>query len=136
MKFHLKLICYFKSLLGHTKLLSSSNSFSSKMTSSDVSSNDIVKVLLDDIIKKISDLSEKRMSICEQFTKDHNLQFSTNTDIKKSKTKCVAFLTKNRVLKPIKLNGTNLPWIDTANTVNTMNYCKSSILQILRPKIR
>ena len=57
------------------------------------------------------------MKICEEFVNEHNLQFSTNPIVKKSKTKCVAFLRKNRILKPIKLNGNNLPWIDSPETV-------------------
>ena len=57
------------------------------------------------------------MKTCETFAKEHNLQFSTNEDPKKSKTKCVAFLKNPRKLKSIKLNGNNLPWIDFPDTV-------------------
>ena len=45
------------------------------------------------------------MSTCEKFASEHNLQFSTNPDPKKSKTKCVAY-------------GNNLPWINSPDTVN------------------
>ena len=57
------------------------------------------------------------MKICEEFAVEHNLSFSTNVNPKKSKTKCVAFLKKPRALSPIKLNGNNLPWIDSPDTV-------------------
>ena len=57
------------------------------------------------------------METCEKFAKDHNLQYSTNENPKKSKTKCVAFLKKQRNLKPIKLNGKDLPWIDSPDSV-------------------
>ena len=60
---------------------------------------------------------QKMMKTCEEFAKDHNLQFSTNENPKKSKTKCLAFLNKNRRLKSIKLNGNNLPWINTPDMV-------------------
>ena len=60
---------------------------------------------------------QKMMTICKQFVKEHNLQFSTNPIVKKSKTKCVAFLKTHRILKPIQHKGNNLPWIDSPETV-------------------
>ena len=51
---------------------------------------------------------QKMMKMCEQFVKEHNLQFSTNPIVKKSKTKCVAFLKTPRILMPIQLNRNNL----------------------------
>ena len=45
---------------------------------------------------------------------NHNLQFSTNIDPRKSKTKCIAFLKKERKLNNIKLNGNNLPFVTSA----------------------
>ena len=59
---------------------------------------------------------QKMMKICEQFVKEHNLQFSTNPIVKKSKTKCVGFLQPPNILKSIQLNGNNLPWIDSPET--------------------
>ena len=48
------------------------------------------------------------MTTCEQFALDNNLMFSTNVNIKKSKSKCIIF-SKNpadRVnVSPIMLNG-------------------------------
>ena len=77
------------------------------------------------------------MDTCEKFDKDQNLQFSTNPDPRKSKTKCIAFLKKPRELKPIKLNGNNLPWINSpekvihlGTTLTNGNYMfESDILQ-------
>ena len=60
---------------------------------------------------------QKMMNICEKFAREHNLQFSTNDNPKKSKIKCIAFLKKPRKLKPIKLNGKDLPWIESPETV-------------------
>ena len=51
---------------------------------------------------------------CEDYANTHNLSFSTNPIIKKCKTKCLAFLKKERNLSNIKLNGMELPWVDTA----------------------
>ena len=51
---------------------------------------------------------------CEDYASTHNLSFSTNPIIKKCKTKCLAFLKKERNLSNIKLNGMELPWVDTA----------------------
>ena len=52
------------------------------------------------------------MNICQKFAASRNLTFSTNVDIKKSKTKCIVFSrrkvqTENIV--PIYLNNTPLP---------------------------
>ena len=50
---------------------------------------------------------------CEKYGASHNLTFSTHSDIKKCKTKCMAFIKKQRPLRHIKLNGNNLPWVDS-----------------------
>ena len=51
---------------------------------------------------------------CEDYGNIHNLTFSTDLIFKKCKTKCLAFLKKERNLKNIKLKGRNLPWVDAA----------------------
>ena len=48
---------------------------------------------------------------CEEYAKTHNLTFSTHPDTNKCKTKCLAFLKKERELKNIILNGMELPWV-------------------------
>ena len=54
------------------------------------------------------------ISTCETYAMNHNLQFSTNIDPKKSKTKCMAFLKSERQLNKIKLNGNYLPFVTSA----------------------
>ena len=51
---------------------------------------------------------------CEIYGNDHNLTFSTNPIINKCKTKCLAFLKKERSLRNLQLNGRDLPWVDVA----------------------
>ena len=56
------------------------------------------------------------MSECERFGKQYNLIFSTNENIKKSKTKCMAFSKqKLPVMAPIILDGKPLPWVHELN---------------------
>ena len=54
---------------------------------------------------------QSMLSICERYAGDHGLKFSTDPDPKKSKTRCLAFLKKNRVVKPVLLCGNELPWV-------------------------
>ena len=51
------------------------------------------------------------LKVCEQYAKKHNLAFSTNENSNKSKTKCMAFLHKERELRKLKLCGNDLPWV-------------------------
>ena len=77
------------------------------------------------------------MNTCESFAKKQGLQFSTNTNQNKSKTKCVSFLKNDRNLKKIKLNGNDLPWINYPETVkhlgntfhNHLNFIFSDVNQ-------
>ena len=48
---------------------------------------------------------------CKQYNKEHGLIFSSDKNPEKSKTKCIAFLKKERVLKQVKLCGNALPWV-------------------------
>ena len=52
------------------------------------------------------------LKVCERYAGEHNLQFSTNTNPNKSKTKCMAFLNKSRPLRKLKLCGNELPWVE------------------------
>ena len=65
------------------------------------------------------------MTTCEQYAASHNLQFSTNIDPKKSKTKCLAFLKKERELKKIVLDGNDLPWWDSGKHIG--NHIKNAL---------
>ena len=51
------------------------------------------------------------IKICEEFGDSHHLQYSTDPDPQKCKTKCIAFLKKQRVLPPMILSGNELPWV-------------------------
>ena len=49
---------------------------------------------------------------CQEFAESHNLKFSTDLDPKKCKTKCMAFLKRQRELPSMMLCGNPLPWVD------------------------
>ena len=49
---------------------------------------------------------------CQEFAARHNLKFSTDPEPRKCKTKCMAFLFKQRELPRIMLCGNPLPWVD------------------------
>ena len=55
------------------------------------------------------------MDICQRFVASRNLKFGTHVDPTKSKTKCNLF-SKNNIeaseVKPIRLDGNELPWVD------------------------
>ena len=51
---------------------------------------------------------------CEDYARSLNLSFSTNVNLMKCKTKCMAFLNQERELKNITLDGKDLPWVKTA----------------------
>ena len=65
------------------------------------------------------------LQTCEVYARDHNLQFSTNINPAKSKTKCLAFLQKPRVLEKMKLNGDDLPWV--VNGLHLGNHIENQI---------
>ena len=59
---------------------------------------------------------QEMLWICESFSKNHSMQFSTDPDPAKSKTKCLYFSRKKQI-KPIPkliLNGNLLPWVEKA----------------------
>ena len=53
------------------------------------------------------------LSICERYAASHGLRFSTDPDPRKSKTKCLAFLQKEQIVKPVVLCGNELPWVSS-----------------------
>ena len=61
----------------------------------------------------------------------HNIQFSTNVNITKSKTKCMMFgKDKNWVIpEKLVLNGKHLPWVETAKYLGSMISNKKDILE-------
>ena len=52
------------------------------------------------------------LKVCETYAETHNLKFSTNENPSKSKTKCMAYLFKERKLRDMVLCGNKLPWVD------------------------
>ena len=54
------------------------------------------------------DALQEMLSICEKYAEMHNLRFSTDPDPARCKTKCLAFLRKERPLKQVQLCGTAL----------------------------
>ena len=57
------------------------------------------------------------LKICEAYAADNNLEFSTDPDPQKSKSKCLFIQGNMRKPKPenLKLYGVDLPWVKTAN---------------------
>ena len=55
---------------------------------------------------------QEMLKTCEDYASEHNLAFSTNPVPDKSKTKCMAFLFKERKLEDLILCGNPLPWVD------------------------
>ena len=55
---------------------------------------------------------QEMLKICKQFAEEHNLQFSTDPNPRKCKTKCIAFLKKQRQLPGLKFCGDFLPWAE------------------------
>ena len=54
---------------------------------------------------------QSMLTVCEEYAKNHNLKFSTDPNPNKSKTKCMAYLFKERELRKLKLCGNQLPWV-------------------------
>ena len=82
-----------------------------------------VLVYADDIILLCPSRAglQAMIRICEKFASENNLRFSTHSDPKKSKTKCVHFSKRKLDLAKIVLNGDTLPWVDSAKHVgNTL----------------
>ena len=74
------------------------------------------------------------LNTCEDYAKEHNLVFSTDPCPKKSKTKCLAYLNKERDLRKLKLCGNSLPWVDSCKHLgnkfqNKMDGMKQDLLE-------
>ena len=54
---------------------------------------------------------QEMLIICEKYAESHNLKFSTDERPSKSKTKCMAYLHKDRELRKLTLCGNELPWV-------------------------
>ena len=70
------------------------------------------------------------VDICDKYARDKNLKFSTNSDPKKSKTKCIIFSKKVRDRKnvsPVLLNGDPLPWVDEVKHLGNLLECDNTM---------
>ena len=75
---------------------------------------------------------QQMLVICENYAKLHDLQFSTDPDPRKCKTKCLAFVKKKRDLPNMQLCGNDLPWVNSGkhlgnNLENKMEGMKHDI---------
>ena len=76
---------------------------------------------------------QEMINTCQEYCQAHNLRFSTDPNPKKSKTKCMSFLFKQREIPKLSLGGNPLPWVPTGkhlgiNLENTINGLKKDIL--------
>ena len=62
---------------------------------------------------------QEMIKTCSDYTTQHNLSFSTHNNPKKSKTKCMSFLKKKRILRNMKLNDKKLPWVNSVMHLGT-----------------
>ena len=63
---------------------------------------------------------QQMLQLCEEYSLDHNLAFSTDPSPELSKTKCLYMVGKVRggqvkYPQPVKLSGIDLPWVTNAN---------------------
>ena len=72
-------------------------------------------IYADDIVLLSPSLDglQNMINTCCNYAKEHNLTFSTNEDPSKSKTKCMVFQKKKRVLRKLKLDKKDLPWVNS-----------------------
>ena len=77
---------------------------------------------------------QEMLKTCEEYALAHNLQFSTDPRPAKCKTKCIAFLKRQRDLPNLRLCGNSLPWVKSGkhlgNTIeNKMDGMKLDMKQ-------
>ena len=80
-----------------------------------------IDVYADDIVLLSPSLDglQNMVDTCCRYAKRFNLEFSTDENPQKSKTKCMSFLKKERTIRPIYLNGKALPWVNTIKHLGT-----------------
>ena len=71
------------------------------------------------LISPTRDGLQEMIDTSASFMESHNLSFSTNPDPRKCKTKCMAFLKKDREIAPLQMNGNDLPWVSSAKHLGT-----------------
>ena len=67
------------------------------------------------------DALQEMLRTCENYACKHNMQFSTDVNPKKSKTKCMAFVKRKDVLlRRMNLCGNTLPWVNNIKHLGTL----------------
>ena len=56
---------------------------------------------------------------CAAYAQSHNLKFSTNINLAKCKTKCIAFTQRKVKLNNLMLDGKELPWVNSLKHLGT-----------------
>ena len=79
------------------------------------------------------DSLQEMLNVCETYALTHNLKFSTDANPAKCKTKCLAFLARDRPLGQVQLCGNPLPWVNHGKHLgnmleNKMNGMKKDII--------
>ena len=71
------------------------------------------------LIAPCLDALQEMLKMCENYAAEHNLKFSTDPNLNKSKTKCMAYQRKERELPNLKLCGNSLPWVKHGKHLGT-----------------
>ena len=84
------------------------------------------------------DAAQKMLKICEQFTAENNIQFSTNEDPKKSKSKGLYVVGPRGAAlprpAPLMLSGRPLPWVERAEHLGHVLHQDGQMRQDCREK--
>ena len=54
---------------------------------------------------------QSMLTTCKEYAEEHGLKFSTDPNTRKSKTRYLAFLQRDRVINPVVLCCNELPWV-------------------------
>ena len=66
----------------------------------------------DNLLIPSLDSLQEMVKVCEEYASEHNLKFSIDANPVKCKTKCIAFLNKEKNHGAVELGGVPLPWVD------------------------
>ena len=72
---------------------------------------------------------QEMLRTCQEYAQSHNLQFSTDPRPSKCKTKCIAFMHKQKELPSMKLCGNSLPWVSGGKHLGNMVESKLNGMQ-------
>ena len=76
---------------------------------------------------------QELLKTAECYCNDHWLQFSTNQDPQKSKTKCIAWLKVDRQLPSLLLCWNTLPWVDKIKHLGNTIILRKTIWRLKMP---